>query len=368
MFQLVANGLESSSALRRLALNGLDPAVLRPFLEEDKYGNLTGRSLITMQMRHPNGNPVFNEKREPVYRNFVTNAPATLRQQDWLRIDEVVRFTARNRLRLWGDLRAAVPLNVPGGMGTIAIQHAVATGRATATISMDPIKKGERSRPILDTTIIPMPTIHSDGTFSARDIAVSLNGSMPLNTTALRLAAEEVMEQVEALALGTASSYTYAGGTVYGITNFPQRSTKVMTTPTGANGATTIAEILDMLQTLRNNRFFGPYVVYYSNNWNQWMDRDYSIAGSSFMTLRQRLQAIEGISAWRSLDLLTGYQIIIVQLTDDIVEAAEAMPLTTVQWEEQGGFEQCFKVVCINVPRVKANYDGVTGIIHGTAP
>lgn len=365
MFQLVLNGLGSGGSLNRLLNSGMDPGVLRPWAELDKRGQMTGRSIVTIRARNEDGSLRINPTDgKPVHQNVVTNAPALLRREDWLRIDEAVSFAAKQRLRFWGDIYGQNPFNIPNGMGTIAVQHAVATGDASATISMDPIRKGERSRPTVDTALIPLPVIHSDGSFSARDIAVSRNGQMPLDTTSLTLSSRKVAEEVEKLAIGVSSSYTYAGGTIYGAINHPNRFTKTLTTPTGSNGATTLAELLDMVKTLQDNFYYGPYIAYYSSSWNPFFARDYTTTYPG--SLRGRLaEGVPEISTWRQLDYLTGYQIVLVQMTPDVVQGMQGMGMTTVQWEEQGGMEWCFKVMCIQIPRIRADGNGKLGINHG---
>ena len=42
------------------------------------------------------------------------------------------------------------------------------------------------------------------------------------------------------------------------------------------------------------------------------------------------------------------------------------MDITTLQWEERGGLELCFKVMAIKVPRLRSDYNSRTGILHGT--
>lgn len=368
MFQYLANGLGSGSALQRLVDSGMDPAVLRPWREIDpRTGQPTGRNYITRVVRDHGGGIVLNAAGRPQMQNLLTNAPALLRLQDWMQIDRRVEFARKQRLQFWRDLYAAQPYDVPNGMGTIALQHAVALGDASATISMDPIRKGERSQPTLDTGVIPLPVIHSDGSFSARQIAVSRNGGMPLDTTGIELSTRKVAEIAEGLSLGTTSSYSYAGGTVYGLTNFPQRFTQVMTTPTGTNGATTLAELLTMVQTLYNNFYYGPFTLYYSNNWIPMLAKDY--ATTYPRTILSRLQeGLPQVTRWQNLDLLTGYQMVLIQMTPDVAQGINGMDITPVQWEEQGGFDQCFKVLCIHVPRFRADALGKTGINHGTAP
>jgi hypothetical protein len=128
-----------------------------------------------------------------------------------------------------------------------------------------------------------------------------------------------------------------------------------------------VNEILAMIEQAEGDLYWGPYVLYHSNFWGQYFDRDYT-ATYGGETLRSRLRKIEKIQAIRSLDYLTGKQIILVQMTDDVIQGVQGMGITTVQWEEPGGFEIGFKVLCIMIPRVRADANGNCGIVHGTAP
>jgi hypothetical protein len=69
----------------------------------------------------------------------------------------------------------------------------------------------------------------------------------------------------------------------------------------------------------------------------------------------------------RRLDFLTStYTMIMVQMTPDVARAINGMDLTTVQWEEKGGMQLQFKVMCIQVPQLRYDYNGNSGIMHGT--
>src|SRR5688572_7170316 len=113
MFALDLNGLGSGSATSRLIQADLDPAVLRPWADVDTKGRRTGRSFITVNVKDDLGRPIYKKGKDghlelnsvtgrpiPVLQNVpVTNAPALLRQEDWLRIDRDVQFAAKQRLR-----------------------------------------------------------------------------------------------------------------------------------------------------------------------------------------------------------------------------------------------------------------------------
>jgi hypothetical protein len=177
-----------------------------------------------------------------------------------------------------------------------------------------------------------------------------------------------VAESAEKLLLGTYGTYAFGGGTIYGITNFPSRLTQSMTLPTasGWTGKTLLTEVLEMKQKSQNAYHYGPWVLYTSPAWDQYLDEDYSDAKGD-NTVRERLAKIDGIAAVRTVDYLTNYQMVLVQQTSDVIREVIGMDITTVQWESQGGMQLNFKVMAIMVPQVRADYNSKTGIVHGTA-
>lgn len=376
MYQYVLNGLGAGPSLNRLVRYRMDQGAVRPWGETDRYGRFTGRVFNTLANRQPDGTIIRDKDGKPTFRNeqvrLVDNDAALLSRSDWLRIDERVQWATRNRARFWDAIYGANPLNIPNGMGTIAIQDTVASGEAEATISMDPIRRTRRDRPTKDVRLIPLPFIHSDGFFDAREVAVSANGQLPLDTAGIEMAAVACVEKREKLALGLIDSFSYAGGTVYGATNHPSRLTKTLTAPTGTNGATTVTEVLDMLKKLRDKKFFGPYAAFYSNDWELYFGLDYTTTypGSLWRRINE-ITVREGggqISSWTPLDFLTGFRILIVQLTSDVVQGINGMSFNTVRWQEAGGYEEHFKHLGIQVPRFRENADGFVGLVDGRVP
>ena len=69
----------------------------------------------------------------------------------------------------------------------------------------------------------------------------------------------------------------------------------------------TLADFLACRKQLQDNLFYGPYMVYHSTDWDQWLDNDYARLGgnNASMTLRDRLKAIDGIEDVKRLDFLT---------------------------------------------------------------
>lgn len=345
----IQNGQAQGNVATTLLTNGFDVAGLRPWIGKD------GRSYIA---RNEGGKMISVPT--PVHN-------ATLRHEEWKLLDEAIVMAAKQRLRVVADLRAAgLTFALPNGMGKTVLMTETVSDITPATISMDPARKGESDRLEFDLTNLPLPVIHKDFAFNARQIAASRNIGASLDVTMAELAARRVAEEAEKLVLGVSSSYTYGGGTVYGLTNFPSRLTKVLSDPTTSpwTPAKLVHEMLAMRQESMDAFHYGPWKAYNSPFWDTYLDDDYSSLKGD-LTLRQRIQNIQGIATINTADFLTGKQIILVQQSTDVIREVIGMDITTVQWESEGGMRLNFKVMAILVPQVRADHNGNTGIVHG---
>jgi len=348
----ILNGQANGSVASALMQVGMDVNALRPYIGND------GRSYITMnQGGKPQAVPVMN-------------STATLRKDDWILLDKAVVKAAQPRLKLVADLRAAgLTYNIPNGMAKTVLETETQSDISDATVSMDGLRESTADRPVFELSNLPLPIIHKDFDFSARQVMVSRNGGSPLDTTSAELAGRKVAEVTEKLALGTYGTYAFGGGNIYGLTNFGSRLTKTMTAPTagGWTPATTVADVLAMRLQAQQAYHYGPYMLYTSSPWDAYLDADYSTSKGD-NTLRDRLRKIEGIQDVRTLDYLStsAYIMILVQMTSDVIREVIGMDITTVQWETKGGMQLNFKVMAILVPHLRADQNGHTGIVHGT--
>ena len=347
----ILNSLRSlgqGQATNMLLANNGDPACLRPYIAED------GRSYVALNV---------NGELTPV----PVNNDATLRKDEWIQFDEAVIRAAKPRLRAWGDLASIGTYNIPNGMGKTVLQYQAQSDISVASISMDGLAETNRDRPLYDLNSLPLPIIHKDFSFSLREIMTSRNMNTPLDTAMAELAGRRVAEEVEKLVLGVSSTYTYGGGTIYGYTNFGDRNTRTLTSPTasGWTPARTVAEVLQMKNQSQLDYYYGPWILYCSPSWDPYMDDDYSLAKGD-NTLRQRLGMIEGITSVTTSDYLTNYDLVLVQRTPDVARGVVGMNMTTVQWETNGGMMLHFKVMCIMVPQIRADYNNNCGIVHGS--
>jgi len=347
MSDFIHNGVSHGDVASTLMANNFDPHVLRPYIGDD------GKSYVTI-----------NQGGQA--KSLITNAPATLRKDEWISLDDVVVKAAKSRLAAVADLRAnGLQYNIPNGMGKTVLQYQNQSDISAAAVSMDGLNESAGDRPEYDLNSLPLPIIHKDFRFSAREVLASRNGGSPLDTTIAELAGRKVAEEAENLLLGVSDSYSYGGGTIYGYTNFPSRLTKTMTAPSTTNHKTTVSEILAMKSQSQAAKHYGPWFCYCSTSWDQYMDEDYEVAKGD-NTLRDRIGAIEGIDRPKTLDFLPANTLLLVQKSSDVVREVIGMDITTVQWETKGGMELHFKVMGIMIPQLRKDFNGNTGIVHGT--
>lgn len=300
----------------------------------------------------------------------LANTSSTLAREEWLQIDREILEEIKPRLQAWADLRSSAPYNVPDAFSITALEYSVAGPNSIKVeMSMDGNRRSERNRPVRDIARTPLPIIHCDFSFSSREIAESRRRGTPIDTQMAREAAWRMGEELEKLTIGTSgfNGYTYGPGTtaLYGYTTAPGRITYSGTAPTtvGWTPQQTLTEFLAMFQLLRDQYFAGPYKVYFSYPWVQYLDNDYSAAynGSS---LRTRLSQLSNVSSIDVLEYLTGFQVLIVDMSGRTAQAIIGMDFTTIQWTSPDTMEEFFKIIAILVPRIRTNAQGQTGIVH----
>lgn len=384
----ILNGRANGPVAGTLAECRFEPGLLRPYIGRDgrrrvtintgrkvldnktgKYVNVLASYPVEEVLRRGLGSPALN-------------SGTTLLKQSWIEIDRTVVKATRQRLRAWTDLAASSTRSGFDAMSNMTLEYQSMTDPGEAVVDMDAVADARADRPLFDLKSVPLPITHSDFFFTKREIAVSRNRGTPLDTTMAEAAGRRIGELVEQTVIGTVTGVTYGTrtgdasvahtgtSTVYGYTNFPYRVTKTdLTVPTGANPEAVMTDVLEMVETMHMNGYYGPYMLYHSTGYSRYLNDDYFRTGSTsaVRSLRERIMEIEGISDIRRLDYLTsGYQMILVQMSPEVAQAINGMDVTTVQWEEKGGMLLKFKVMAIMVPLLKTPYNGTAGIIHAT--
>jgi len=378
-----------------------DTGLMRPFF--DAKGNNcvlvnTGRQETK---RNNNGELIVNAggipKRFPIFEkrlvpdlimnhgmSKLVNNATVLTKEQWITLSTIVRLAFRERLRAWSDLMSASSFGGFDGMSTMVLEYQTMSDPGEAVVDFDGMTEGRSDQPLFKLEGLPMPITHSDFWFPERLLAISRKNGTPLNTRMAEAAGRRVAESVEKTligmitgpTLGNAASGTAGlaygrAGSVYGYTNHPARITKTdLTAPTagGWTAQTTVGDVLAILDLLRAKKFYGPFMVYHSTDWDTYLDDDYSTAADAgSKTLRNRIREIDEIKDVRRLDFLTNtFTLLVVSMTSEVVQAVNGMDINTVQWPSMGGMRTNFKVMAIQVPLITPDYDDNCGICHAT--
>jgi len=429
MQDFILNNQSHGAAAQLLEGVRFDPGMLRPYLDKNNQPAVTintGRTTLVKGMQVPiREHRLIRDLAHNGIMSPVFNA-TSLRKEEWIELDRVVLRAARYRLRAWADLAAANSFGGFNGMSKLILEHETMADVGEAIVDMDGVTDGRGDSPLFQLQGLPLPITHSDFFFSSRRLAVSRNTGTPLDTTMGEMAGRRVAETIEKTTIGNQTGVLYGGAStyvggygrssqVYGYTNYPDRLIyNTLHTPTGSNAASTIADVLAMRQTLINNKFYGPFMLYHSTDWDTYLDNDYILTGGNVatQTLRERLKAIEGIQDVRRLDFLfatapgtntqatsytgpggeslattavaggpnsTGptpgtpnasggnpFTLLMVQMTPDVARAVNGMDITTVQWETKGGMQLNFKVMAIQVPQLRSDYYHNCGVLQAT--
>lgn len=420
--KLVGNG-ELAETLGNIRMGEgmrFDPGLSRPFIDEKGQKCVvvnSGRQRFNKDLivnengieRKGGYEPIFVKK---TIRELIANDislpvfnDTTLSKQQWIYLTDRVIRAARYRLFAWSDLMAASSYGGFDGMGTTMIEDQTISDPGEAVVDMDGLSDGRNDAPTWQLQGLPLPITHVDFYIPKRKLMSSQRpgmGGQPINVINAEAAGRRIGEKLETTLIGNATGITFGGqnnpsygrtSKVYGYLNFTPRLTYTTLHDPSAGGWTpnqTVNDVLAIRQLLFANKFYGPFMIYHSNDWDKYLDADYAYVVTSgavapTQTLRERLRKLPGIQDVRRLDMLfataptaggpgyTGmgltlnpFTMIVVQMTQEVVQAVNGMDISTIQWESHGGMRLNFKVMCIQAPWMHADKYNNCGICQAT--
>jgi len=370
---------------------GFDPGLLRPVIQNDgkKYCKIkTGRMITNKE-----GKRVPESRHIPLERlvsngtvPFTYNASA-LPHDTWQRIDRAVMKATRDRLNAWNDLAAANTYGGFDGMAITGLIRDTMTDPGDAKVDMDTLSDDFSDAPLFTPDILPLPIIHAGASISQRRLAQSRNSGIPLDTTLLEACGRRCAETLEKMTIGITdfstlkigSSTDFTNRGIYGFRTQPDRITKTDVTASGSFDAETfVNEVIAMRELARAQNYYGPFALYYSTTWDQYLQRDYYVittqgAAAPTRTVMQRVSEIANIQRVAMLDMFTSTdELLLVQMTSETVRAINGMEFTPVQWTKDGGAQTMIRVMGIKVPDLQSQYVGTStstrkcAVVHGT--
>lgn len=290
----------------------------------------------------------------------------SLRKDEWIDFDEALIEEVTQRMIGVDDLMSrGLVYNVANGMGSTTVEWETVDETREAEVNMDGIARAQSDR--LDFTLnsLPLPIIHRDFYINSRFLEASRTRGEALDTTNMRIAARKVAERVEQILFNGITNYVFAGGQIFGYTTAPDRNTVTLGTSwtnSGVDGEAILTQVLSMIDAAHADRMFGPYIIYVPTAY--WVKLLEDFKANSDKSIMTRLMEIPTLLDIKVADFLTVDNVLLIQMTRDVVDMVVGMQPTTVQWETQGGFLLNFKVLTIMIPRMKATDAGRSGIVH----
>ncbi len=318
---------------------------------------------------HLNGNVYATVAQALIANGMNPNAlrtNATLRKDEWKQFDEAIIKVAQERLVGVADLMArGLVFNISNGLGTTVLEYEDVSDIEAAQVSMDAVTRGLSDRVEYDINFLPLPITHKDFQINLRVLEASRRRGDSLDTTLAELSARKVSELNEEYLFVGSSDYTFGGGTIFGYVDAPNRNQVTLAGNWDASD-TTGEEILDDVRAMKqasiNAKHYGPWVMYIPTAYETVLDDDFK--SNSDKTIRQRILEVSGIQDVKVADKLTANNVLLVQMTSDVVRMVQGLPLTTVEWQTQGNMVFHFKVMNILVPQVRFDQEGNSGITH----
>lgn len=288
-----------------------------------------------------------------------------LRKEEWLLFDRTVIEIARPILVGVGDLMSRnLTVPIANAMGITVVQHETVSDMGPAETTMSGLSDPVRDRVKFEQVNVPLPITHKDFHLSLRNLESGRRLGTPLDTTMAAVAARRVADQLEGM-LFNGVSITAGGGTIYGYLNHPNRNTGSVTAGWGlpaTTGENILADILAMIDKAVADNMYGPYVLYVTNAAFINMLKDFK--ANSDKSVIQRIMEIPQIAAVRPTASLTGNNVVMIQMSSDVVDWLDGMQPTTVMWETHGGMLINFKILAIGAPRIKADQESRSGVVH----
>ena len=289
----------------------------------------------------------------------------TLRHEEYLRYDERLVAIARERLTGIDDLRNAGLIKSYDFGTTVAMYERVGDVTA-AEVNMDGRTDAQNDRVSYDEVGVPIPIIQKRWKLGKRQIAASRTRGAPLPTDIMEASARAVIDTCEGMLFNGLPGFTFDGKSIYGYTTHPNRNTVALAGSwAGDNVGTVQADTVAMLKAAYDDNMFGPFTMYVAKDIWANIQRDYN-DNKGDKTHLERILAYSDIATVRPGDMLADGNVLLVQLSSNVVDLAVAQDMVNVQWEEHP-MDTSFMIYAAMVPRIKADKEGRCGVIHGSA-
>lgn len=291
---------------------------------------------------------------------------AVLRDREWQLYDRAVVQIARGRYTIVKDLLASgLRMKLTNPLAMMSVMWERIGDMDDAQIDMTGEAADIRDRLEFAQDSVPIPIIHKGFRVNIRHLLASRNYGQGIDVTHAEAATIKVVEMTEKLVISGNFSAGSLGGRVYGVTTYPYRLTGALAAAwTSATAAQIFNDVNTMVAQLEGVNMYGPYGLYIPRAYAQVLRKDYDTTTATGRSILDRLMQIEGLKFIKTNQFLTGNNVVMVQLTKDVIEMIDGFQPRVVEWNTNGGMTSLFKVMSIMVPRIKRDALDQVGIAH----
>ena len=287
---------------------------------------------------------------------------AFLQREEWEALDAAIVKRAGQRLNIYSDL-IGMGLRSQGSLAEWYTKWRVEDEVTSASVSMDFETDPEGDRPDYKVYGQPVPIISKAFSIGRRELATARASGTPLDTSAAEACAAAVAEMVEQIIVDGNTDIVVNGAPIYGLQTIAGR---YQLTAAGDFGTLSNIEptfVEDFLPTMHGRRFHGPWNIYIASTQYAQLLQRYDSTGARALG---ELLALPEINAIKPNDMVDAGEFLGVQMTSDVIDYREALSLETRRWEHPSRSRMFYVVCLMGVPRIKTQYGGYSGIVHGS--
>ena len=310
--------------------------------------------------------PAFFDKKGVAYGADGLKMNSFLTREEWEKLDSVIVARAQQQLNAYQDLVDA-NLTTQTTLAEEFSKWRVASERIAADVTMDFRTRRNRDRTDMKTYGVPVPIISAEYEIGRRELLVARAAGRDVEVTEADAAAIAVTEKAEDILMNGETGIVVHGSNIPGYRTLAARDSN---TAAGYGGGDfgTISQIrptfLGMMSALAANRYMGPFGCYIANTqYHEMLDRHTDGSGQTAIETVESIPQIEYVKA---NDLVPAGELVMVQLTRDVVDLVIALSLENRQWESPDGSALFFVVMMSAIPRLRTDYAGTSGIAHAT--
>ena len=292
-------------------------------------------------------------------------------------IDMSVSRVGLSRLTVVSDLMTAgLTYSLPNPLSVLEVQWDSISEAGGAQRTMTPSARGQNQLPGRTSMTLPVYLTTDDFFIGIRTLEASKRVGVPLDMSGIEMATRRVNEAIEDSVINGATlegghDLQIKGNKVPGLLNAPNANTHAITVAwETATGDQILADILTMIGKLQEDKKFGPYALYVNTTVGNALNKDFKAGttGSILSRIQQISNGAGGLLTVKTADMLPAKKVVLVQLTNDVIDLIVGQAPTAVPWTSPDGFTFFWLVMGVIIPRVRSDYNGASGICIGTWP